>query len=82
MNHCRYKDKNNVCQKRECLFYGLANFCKFCEAGDDYKPQECAWHCEEKGYSSVQSCCGRCLPDSLEDCEGICEHFDRKRFKW
>ena len=83
MKHCRYKDKNDICQHREGLFYGLANLCQYCEAGEDYKVKECTWYCEEKRYSGgIQSCCGRCLPDSLEDCEGICKHFHRKGEKW
>ena len=82
MKHCRYKDKNGVCQNRECLFYGLANLCKFCEAGDDYKPQECAWYHKCETFSYIKHECGRRLPDSLDDCEGICEHFDKERFKW
>ncbi len=82
MEKCRYKDRNGVCQNRECLFYSLINFCKFCEAGEDYKPQECTWYHEWEGLSCIRQECGRYMPDSSMDCEGICEHFEEKEHKW
>ena len=78
MKHCRYKDKNDICQHREGLFYGLANLCQYCEAGEDYKVKECTWCYEFDG----KPLCGRYLPDSSMDCEGICKYFHRKGEKW
>lgn len=83
MEHCRYKDKNGVCQHREGLFYGLADLCRFCEAGKPHKPSECShYYLEEDMFGGEHPACYRGMPDSKGSCDGVCEFFHKEGEPW
>lgn len=83
MKYCRYKDKNDVCQNRECLFYSLANFCKYCEAGKEPHRSDCShYYLETDMFGGKHPACYREMPDSKCSCDGVCEFFHKEGEKW
>lgn len=41
--------------------------------------KNCFWHSIRTScFGELKDCCGRYMPDSLRDCEGVCEYYEPK----
>lgn len=86
-NPCKYK-ATGICNNKDVLFYGLPTetgnqICAGCAAYEPkYKVEDCIWHHkEEETLFRNPHTCGRFMPDSLVDCDGVCEHFCSQQSK-
>lgn len=76
-NPCKY-NKDNICNKFNNVFKGLStinyDICKGCGGYEPkYQKEQCTWF-RKDDVNNIDAC-GLCMPDSLYECKGLCEHF-------